>query len=210
MNRTLGNVKEKDDSAFDDESVTNSNKSSKNEKSLHFDHNNSNYDYERDRDSQIDDPNMQSLSYNTANIEDKVSKMENFYKYSKLKGNVRNIPLHKFMSLMENETKEVKELLQEGKKQRRILQGKFCQTENDVILTCDNLIMKGFNHIDQFRQDMLKIIQKNNSDTQKIIKEAEVLEQEINKSKKDIFNLNTMLKDAEHDLGVLNYTKEVN
>jgi hypothetical protein len=206
MSRVLGNVNEKEDSAYDSASA--SEKSSIKEiskNSDNYEQSENNYQY----DGGYDDPNMKSLSYNTENIDSKVSDMANFYKYSKLQSTVRNIPVHKFLSIIEAEEQEVKELLRDGKKQRRILKAKLSKTENDVSITCDNLVSKGFKDIEAFRQDMLKLIQKNIKEAISIGKEVAQCDFEMQQAKKDTLVLNSIIKDAEHDLGLLSYTKEI-
>lgn len=206
MSRLLGNVNEKEDSAYDSASA--SEKSSIKEvskNSENYEQSENNYQY----DGGYDDPNMKSLSYNTENIDSKVSDMANFYKYSKLQSTVRNIPVHKFLNIIEVEEKEVKDLLIDGKKQRRILKAKLSKTENDVSCTCDNLVSKGFKDIEAFRQDMLKLIQKNIKEAISIGKDIAQCDFEMQQAKKDTLVLNSILKDAEHDLGLLSYTKEI-
>lgn len=202
------NVNEKEDSAYD--SASPSVKSSIRERE-EDDHElfQKSQSMQMEDEIENEDPLMKDRSYNTENIETRVSDMANFYKYSKLQSTARNLPVHKFLGQMERESEDIKGLLQEGKKERRILKAKFSKTENDVSHCCNNLLSKVFTDIDLFRNDMLSIIQKNIKDTNMVNKELDVLKHEFQQSKKDTLVVNSLLKDGEHDLGLLSFTKEI-
>lgn len=203
MKNILGNVNERDNS-YDDSASASVKSSVQNE----------NEEDKADRTQEMKDSNyensmMQSLSYNTENIEERVSDMANFYKYSKLQSTARKIPVHKFMAQMEKDSEEIKDLLKQGKKDRRILQAKLTKSENDVSTCCSLLINKVFKNLDLFRKDMLEIIQKNQNETALISKEISQLSHDLQQSKRDLLNINSQILNEEHDVGILSYSKEI-
>lgn len=173
-------------------------------KDIQYSHNNNEDILEYSCDSKMEDK-----SYNTVNIENNVTNMAYFYKYSKLQGNNKNIPIHKLMSNIQKDTEEVKSLLKEGKKQRRILQSKFIRTENKISENCETLLKKVISDLHTFKDDMNNIIKSNDNNTQKIIKEINSINKEIYDAKKESIAINSLVKECENELGTLNFTNNL-
>lgn len=216
----LKSINQKEDSGYDSGSISvksslkdnselqNNDYSQQNPSNKHKENQFDNEDYnENQYESGIEDPNMKSLSYNSLNIHENVENMSNFYQYSKLQAMSRKVPIHKLQQSIQSEALEVKDLLLEGKKERRILCAKLRKSENDVSKTCEILMSKGFGHIEMFRKDMISLINKNRSESVEIKNEMDRIEVSINQLKKDVLVMNSLLKECEHELGVITYSK---
>lgn len=203
MKNILGNVNEKENSDYDSASASI-------KSSIQNEADDERAERSKEMQESYDNSLMKSLSYNTDNIDEKVTDMANFYKYSKLQSTARKIPVHKFLSQMEKEAEEIKDLLKQGKKDRRILQAKLTKSENDVSTCCSSLISKVFKNVELFQNDMLQMIEKNKAESVLISKEINQLNLELKASAREILAINSQIKNEEHDIGILSYSKEIN
>ena len=125
--------------------------------------------------------------------------------FIKLKETVRNVPVHKLMTLIEKEAEYTKNQLSEGKKQRRILESQFITLDNEANHCAHKLCTNFINNLSNFKDDMRKMIKENMDITSKISQEVYELRIDLANIRKDYSAIEAFITQEEDNLGMVDY-----
>lgn len=125
--------------------------------------------------------------------------------FIKLKSTAKNIPTYKLLALLEKEAEYAKNILAEGKKERRIMESKLITSENESIKCAQNLVTKVVCDLDSFKKDMRSMIKQNMDFTSNISNELYNLKMEYKQLMKSYDIVVDLVNEGEEKVGIIDY-----